>query len=62
MSDSVSRVFVGNSANRIFYIQVINRLYLYLSYTKWFHSHLWIVLPNPCLNMVFLKELCTWQN
>jgi len=53
MSDSVSRVFVGNSANRIFYIQVINRLYLYLSYTKWFHYHLWIVLHNPCLNMFF---------
>ena len=34
MSDSVSRVFVGNSANRIFFIQVTNRLYLYLSYTK----------------------------
>lgn len=34
MSDSVSRVFVGNSANRIFCIQVINILYLYVSYTK----------------------------
>ena len=34
MSDSVSRVFVGNSANRIFYIRVINRLYLYSSFKK----------------------------
>jgi len=34
MSDSVSRVFVGNCSNRIFCVQVINSLYLYFSYTE----------------------------
>jgi len=56
MIDSVSRVFIGNSTNQIFCIQLINRFYLYSSYTKWFHYYLWIVLPNLCLNTIFFKS------